>query len=165
MRENGIKPSKSAFLGTEEGRAMEIEREMLRYREQLRKQLNSRIEATGKKGMMTDDEYDRYEKGIEDKVNAERTRKQKEQGVSESARTRGQAQDNPWEWEKLTPVQRQQLPAGSWVKYKAKPGDPKADDKGYRYGIVPHREPQQAPQQRPPPVQVENDLGPDQALG
>lgn len=115
----------NAWQNTPYGKAQALEKMLDSWESQQRLQLQAKWKAVGSTPDEVKSDLDNLQKSKE----AERTRRSKALGIDPDEHLNGTTSDKPFDFNKLTPQQRLDVPDGAYYKYKD-PNDPKADKDG-----------------------------------
>jgi hypothetical protein len=123
FRANG---GRDAFSGTPYAKARDLERMLDGEDERMRKMADDRFKANG--------DTDAYNKALD---NIEGSRKKRREaraanlGINPNDHLNGMDQDHAWDYDKLSPQQRLQIPDSSWYKWKDKDGKTQFKQRDY----------------------------------
>lgn len=115
----------NAWQNTPYGKAQALEKMLDTWENQQRLQLNAKWKAVGS----TPEEVQSDLANLQKQKEAERTRRSKALGIDPDEHLNGTTSDKPFDFNKLTPQQRLDVPDGAFYKYHD-PSDPKADKSG-----------------------------------
>lgn len=115
----------NAWQNTPYGKAQNLEKMLDSWETQQRLQLAAKWKAKGSTPEEVQTDLDNLQKQKE----TERTRRSNALGISPDEHLSGTSSDKPFDFNKLTPQQRLDVPDGAYYKYKD-PNDPKADKDG-----------------------------------